>query len=117
MGKRWPKQERPEWKIRPARSTSREGHGGLSGAVIVDDHNRIGIARITFHDSLVEALGHKLSLGVSSEFPVHLRLSRLVPGAAWRVQAQYLPFKKMPAEDLWTVDELPAWAKGVYWYE
>ena len=115
-GKRWPGKEVPKWGIRHNNRKKDFDLEGVSGKVIVRDGTDIGICRIRFSEEFVESLGHYLPYGISSTFPVFLRLTRKMEGLAWYVAASYfhLPSRE---HDLWTLGEhMPDWAK-VKWHE
>ena len=115
-GKRWPKRESPKWEIRHNPRRKDFDHRGVSGKVIVRKEGDVGVCRIRFSDEFVDALGHKLPFGVSSTFPVFLRLLWVWEAGAYMVSASYF---HLPSRvyDLWTVGEhLPEWAK-VKWHD
>ena len=115
-GRRWPGYEHPRWDIRPNYRRKEFDLEGVAGKVIVRDGATVGVCRIRFSERFAEDLGHRMLYGVSSTFPIFLRLTRRMEGLAWFVSASYfhLPSRET---DLWTVGEqMPEWAK-VKWHD
>lgn len=111
MSKHWPQSEHPRWQIRHNDRMKDYDKGGVSGKVIVKDAHKVGVCRVRFSDRFTEDLGHRLPFGVSSTFPVFLRLTRITEALGWYVSASYfhLPGNE---DQLWVVGEnMPEWAK------
>lgn len=109
--------ERPEWRIRPARSDSPD-RDDLSKTGVVWDQGqgllaKIGTFNITFDQSLVDDLGKALQFGVSSAFPVFLKVVRLVPDGQWSIRARYARRARVGKHEttLWSQPEPPEWIK------
>lgn len=114
---KFPNGPRPAWRLRPARSDSPE-RSDLSQRGMIWDMGRIGLFDVAFDQEMVDDLGKVLQFGVSSAFPVFIKMVRLATAGGWAIRAKYAARSDVGTHEttLWTQPELPDWVK-VRWIE
>lgn len=91
------------------RSRSGKVHPLLSGIVHVYEHTGVRLAKITFEECFVDAVGKALPQGVTQAHPAYLKILHMPGRKTWRVFAMY--FKQEKGVLLWESPTIPHWAE------